>query len=65
MAVTKIWDIRGNLSNSLRYVQNAEKTYNPDFDSDLQTLDDVMSYAENEEKTEKKFYVSTLNCNTT
>ncbi len=38
MAVTKIWDIRGNLSNSLRYVQNAEKTYNPDFDSDLQTL---------------------------
>ena len=65
MAVTKIWDIRGNLSNSLRYVQNAEKTYNPDFDSDLQTLGDVMSYAENEEKTEKKFYVSTLNCNTT
>ena len=65
MAVTKIWDIRGNLSNSLRYVQNAEKTYNPDFDSDLQTLGDVMSYAENEEKTEKKFYVSALNCNTT
>lgn len=65
MAVTKIWDIRGNLSNSLRYVQNAEKTYNPDFDADLQTLGDVMSYAENEEKTEKKFYVSALNCNTT
>ena len=65
MAVTKIWDIRGNLSNSLRYVQNAEKTYNPNFDSDLQTLGDVMSYAENEEKTEKKFYVSALNCNTT
>ena len=65
MAVTKIWDIRGNLSNSLRYVQNAEKTYNPDFDSDLQTLGDVMSYAENEEKTEKKYYVSALNCNTT
>lgn len=65
MAVTKIWDIRGNLSNSLRYVQNAEKTYNTDFDSDLQTLGDVMSYAENEEKTEKKFYVSALNCNTT
>ena len=64
MAVTKIWDIRGNLSNSLRYVQNAEKTYNPDFDSDLQTLGDVMSYAENEEKTEKKYYVSALNCNT-
>ena len=65
MAVTKIWDIRGNLSNSLRYVQNAEKTYNPDFDSDLRTLGDVMSYAENEEKTEKKYYVSALNCNTT
>ena len=65
MAVTKIWDIRGNLSNSLRYVQNAEKTYNPDFNSDLQTLGDVMSYAENEEKTEKKYYVSALNCNTT
>ena len=65
MAVTKIWDIRGNLSNSLRYVQNAENTYNPDFNSDLQTLGDVMSYAENEEKTEKKYYVSALNCNTT
>ena len=66
MAVTKIWDVKGKLESPLNYVKNVEKTENPDFDKgQLQALGDVMSYAENEEKTEKHFYVSAINCNTT
>lgn len=63
MAVTKIWDVRGDLNKPLDYVKNQEKTNNPDFrKSQLQALGDVMSYAKNEEKTEKLFYVSSINC---
>lgn len=66
MAVTKIWDVRGNLSYSLNYVENEEKTAaSLIYDSDYQTLSDVMSYAENEEKTEHRYFVSTINCNVT
>lgn len=73
MAVTKIWDVRGRLDQPIRYVENPEKTENPDYgigtdehmnptDPDVQSLTDVMRYAENEEKTEYHFYVSGVNC---
>lgn len=64
MAVTKIWDIKARLSAPIDYVQNEKKTENPNFTKEqMQSLGDVMSYAENEEKTEKHFYVTGINCN--
>ena len=66
MAVTKIWPIRKNISAPIDYVQDAEKTSNPSvqkFTEGEQALEDVIEYAAAEDKTEKKFFVSTLNCN--
>lgn len=68
MAVTKIWPIRRSLSAPIEYVSNEEKTANPaakaeHSQEELQALDDVIEYAANEDKTELKYFVSTLNCN--
>ena len=66
MAVTKIWDVTGRLNKPLSYIANPEKTVNPEYEkAHLQALEDVMSYAADEDKTEKRFYVSGINCNTT
>ena len=78
MAVTKIWAVRGAIEKPIDYIENPEKTTvvgdaaETDEDlaeaggdaSDLQALEDVMEYAENEEKTEKKYFVTGINCET-
>ena len=64
MAVTKLWPIRGRVDSPLNYAANEEKTANPRWDkSSLQNLTDVMHYAADENKTEKQFFVSGVNCN--
>lgn len=64
MAVTKIWPVRGRVDSPLNYAANEEKTSNPKWDkSSLQNLTDVMHYAEDEDKTEKQFFVTGINCN--
>lgn len=64
MAVTKLWPIRGRVDSPLNYAANEEKTANPRWDkSSLQNLTDVMHYAADEDKTEKQFFVSGVNCN--
>ena len=64
MAVTKLWPIRGRVDSPLNYAANEEKTANPGWDkSSLQNLTDVMHYAADEDKTEKQFFVSGVNCN--
>lgn len=66
MAVTKIWDVKGRLDHPLEYIQNPDKTFNTDFDEkDMEALADVIEYAANEDKTEKRYYVSSVNCNIT
>ena len=63
MAVTKIWPVRGRVESPLDYAANEEKTANPRWDkSSLQNLTDVMHYAADEDKTEKQFFVSGVNC---
>ena len=76
MAVTKIWAVRGAIERSIDYIENPEKTAvvgdiaetaedlkeAGDDVSGLQALEDVMEYAENEDKTEKKFFVTGINC---
>ena len=64
MAVTKIWPVKGNIGKPISYVENELKTANPEWDkTSLQHLDDVIVYAANEDKTDKKYFVSGINCN--
>ena len=62
MAVTKIWKINRSFADPIRYIKDETKTRNPEADRKLQMLEDVIEYAANEDKTEKKFFVSGINC---
>ena len=69
MAVCEIWDVRGRLDHPLDYVENPEKTANPECTvkarytaADLQAMGDVMKYATNGDKTERQFFVTGVNC---
>lgn len=63
MAVTKIWPVRGRPDKPLEYIANEMKTANPKWDkSSLGSLTDVMHYAADEDKTEKQFFVTGVNC---
>lgn len=61
MATTSIWSVKGQLGKVVRYVQNPDKTQNPEFyappvvagKDEAQRLTDVIEYAVNEEKTQK------------
>lgn len=61
MATTKIWNVRGDISKVINYASNKAKTeYTKE---DLQGLRDVMDYAVDSDKTERRYYVSGINCN--
>ena len=63
MAVTKIWPVRGKADSPLSYAADAEKTANPRWNKkELAGLTDVMHYAADEDKTEKQFFVTGINC---
>lgn len=77
MAVTSIWRVNGWLGKVVVYVENPEKTTNPEFyengdmtERECQGLDDVISYAVNSRKTEQhkedsdvlEHFVSGVNC---
>ena len=62
MAVTKIWNIRGKADSPLEYIANPEKTQREFTESERQALADVIAYAANEDKTEKLFYTTGINC---
>ena len=66
MAVCEIWDVRGRLDHPIDYAENPEKTANPKYtEADLQAMVDVMEYATNKDKTEQRFFVTGVNCDTT
>lgn len=64
MAATSIWSVKGWLGKVVIYVENPEKTMNPEAaklpdlsdmeEPDVQSLSDVIAYAVNEEKTRRK-----------
>ncbi len=56
MATTRLWSICSRLDLVVKYVGNKEKTTT---DEDIQTLRKVLTYAENDYKTEEKKYVTT------
>ena len=65
MAVTAIWDVRGKVGTVLRYVINKEKTENreiEDYAASFHAVESVLEYTADEMKTEKRFYVSGINC---
>ena len=58
MAVCEIWDVCGRLDHPIDYAENPEKTLNPKYtETELQALVDVMEYATNQYKTEKRYFV--------
>ena len=78
MAVTSIWRVKGWLGKVVIYIENPEKTTNPEYyqsdaitDRQCQGLEDVISYAVNSNKTQQateeaaimERYVSGVNCN--
>lgn len=66
MAVTKLWAVTSRLGKVIDYATNPEKTvkgrskYSAE---DYQALRDVLSYAENKEKTERELFCQAINCN--
>lgn len=77
MAVTSIWRVNGWLGKVVVYVENPDKTTNPEFyenedmtERECQGLDDVIFYAVNSRKTEQhkedsdvvERFVSGVNC---
>lgn len=63
MAVTKIKRIRGNPGAPLSYIGNPKKTRNRDFsEADRQALADIIAYAADENKTEKQYFTTGINC---
>ena len=62
MATTRIWSIKGRLDSVINYVTNPEKTDGSRYtDTELQSLTDVIDYAEEGAKTHNKVYVSGIN----
>ena len=62
MAATKIWPVKDNLRQVINYAKNPAKSENPAFvDENMQGFFDVMSYTTNDDKTEKRFFVSGVN----
>ncbi|MDD4492898.1 MAG: relaxase/mobilization nuclease domain-containing protein [Eubacteriales bacterium] len=61
MAVTEIWPINVRLDKFIAYVVNKDKTVNVGFEAD-QALNALLAYDTNELKTEKKLFVTGINC---
>lgn len=64
MAVTSIWPITGNPNGVIEYAINPAKTSEASREETaaLHTIDNVMEYAADDLKTEKRVYVSGVNC---
>ena len=60
MATTGFWPVKGSLKDVIDYAENPDKT------TDAKYLDDdlhrALSYVSNDAKTDRKMYVSTVNC---
>ena len=66
MAVSKLWAVNSRLGQVIDYAANPEKTAADIYtDEQYQALADVLSYAKDEEKTEREYFVEGINCNPT
>ena len=64
MAVTSIWPIKGRVDRVINYARKPEKTTEGGYEelAFLHAIDNVVEYAANDMKTERRSYVSCLNC---
>ena len=64
MAVTSIWPITGNPDGVIEYAINPEKTSEESREETaaLHAIDNVLEYTADDLKTEKRMYVSGVNC---
>ena len=64
MAVTSIWPIKNRVAVVIDYARNPEKTVekNPDGLASLHKVEGVIEYAADEMKTERRAFVTCLNC---
>ena len=64
MAVTSLWPIRNRPDKVISYIQNPEKVTEEYFaeNSALHIIDGVLDYASDDDKTERREYVSCINC---
>ena len=64
MAVTSIWPIKGRVDRVINYARNPEKTTEGGYEelASFHAVDNVVEYAANDMKTERRSYVSCLNC---
>lgn len=61
MATTGFWPLKNRLKEVIDYAENPDKTIDKKFvDSDLYA---VLQYVSNDNKTDKRMYVSGINCN--
>ena len=60
MATTGLWPIKASLRNVLEYAGNPEKTTEGKCNGD--DLDNVIDYIFNDDKTDRKMFVSGINC---
>lgn len=66
MAVTSIWKIKKRLDHVIDYTTNEEKVKNINYgitNEEYYELHQLLDYVEDDFKTEKKCFVSALNCN--
>ena len=64
MAITAIWPIKNSIEKVINYVQNPKKITEEYYaeNAALHIIDGVMEYAEDDVKTERRQYVSCINC---
>ena len=64
MAVTSLWPIKNRLDKVIRYVENPEKTVESFYSENaaMHVIDGVVEYAADDAKTERREYVTCLNC---
>ena len=64
MAVTSMWPIKGRVDQVINYARNPEKTTEKSHDAmaAFHAIDGVVEYAADEMKTERRMYVTCLNC---
>lgn len=64
MAVTSMWPIKGRVDKVINYARNPEKTIEAGLSdlAELHTIDGVVEYAADDMKTERRMYVTGINC---
>ena len=65
MAVTSIWPVKSHIKTVIDYARNPEKTVASSYEqlAQLHKIDDVVQYSANDMKTERREFVSGVNCN--